>query len=208
MFFYIQESKEFLRKHLHRSNFINEVTGLLWKKGIKVIMCYENFLNSYFVEFVWPAAFPAWGCFFILHRLTRDKQKTSFLLHCFLKDSSCITCYDKASFVKVACTLDFRWTRFNNSKSYGASVETLLVRHKIVSVLDPYGFTSYLKFLGKITRLICRDPYGLYEFHGLTKAMFISYSSNLPIKNRSSVPEVFLGKGVLKIWSKFTGEHP
>ena len=25
---------------------------------------------------------------------------------------------------------------------------------------------------------------------------------------RSSHPEVFLGKGVLKIWSKFTGEHP
>ena len=27
-------------------------------------------------------------------------------------------------------------------------------------------------------------------------------------KNRSSHPEVFLGKGVLKICSKFTGEHP
>ena len=27
-------------------------------------------------------------------------------------------------------------------------------------------------------------------------------------KNRSSPPEVFLGKGVLKICSKFTGEHP
>ena len=26
--------------------------------------------------------------------------------------------------------------------------------------------------------------------------------------NRSSHPEVFLGKGVLKIYSKFTGEHP
>ena len=25
---------------------------------------------------------------------------------------------------------------------------------------------------------------------------------------RSSRPEVFLGKGVLKIWSKFAGEHP
>ena len=23
-----------------------------------------------------------------------------------------------------------------------------------------------------------------------------------------SLPEIFLGKGVLKIWSKFTGEHP
>ena len=27
-------------------------------------------------------------------------------------------------------------------------------------------------------------------------------------KDRSSHPEVFLGKGVLKIYSKFTGEHP
>ena len=26
--------------------------------------------------------------------------------------------------------------------------------------------------------------------------------------NRSSHPELFLGKGVLKIFSKFTGEHP
>ena len=35
------------------------------------------------------------------------------------------------------------------------------------------------------------------EFHGL---YLTSY--------RSSHPEVFLGKGVLKICSKFTGEHP
>ena len=35
-------------------------------------------------------------------------------------------------------------------------------------------------------------------------------SPNLPLKGsrRSSRPEVFLGKGVLKIFSKFTGEHP
>ena len=26
--------------------------------------------------------------------------------------------------------------------------------------------------------------------------------------SRSSPPEVFLGKDVLEIWSKFTGEHP
>ena len=29
-----------------------------------------------------------------------------------------------------------------------------------------------------------------------------------PAVRRSSPPEVFLGKGVLKICSKFTGEHP
>ena len=28
------------------------------------------------------------------------------------------------------------------------------------------------------------------------------------VRVRSSRPGVFLGKGVLKIWSKFTGEHP
>ena len=31
---------------------------------------------------------------------------------------------------------------------------------------------------------------------------------NLITNYRSSLPEVFLGKRVLKIWSKFTGEHP
>ena len=35
-------------------------------------------------------------------------------------------------------------------------------------------------------------------------------SPNLPLKgtHRSSRPEVFLGKDVLRIFSKFTGEHP
>ena len=31
---------------------------------------------------------------------------------------------------------------------------------------------------------------------------------NLITNYRSSPPEVFLGKRALKIWSKFTGEHP
>ena len=31
---------------------------------------------------------------------------------------------------------------------------------------------------------------------------------NTPLRYRSSLPELFLGKGVLKICSKFTGEHP
>ena len=34
------------------------------------------------------------------------------------------------------------------------------------------------------------------------------FLSNVLILCRSSPPEVFLGKGVLKICSKFTGEHP
>ena len=32
--------------------------------------------------------------------------------------------------------------------------------------------------------------------------------SHIPFDFRSSPPEVFLGKGVLKICSRFTGEHP
>ena len=36
----------------------------------------------------------------------------------------------------------------------------------------------------------------------------LSFVQNLCLKYRSIPPEVFLGKGVLKICSKFTGEHP
>ena len=36
----------------------------------------------------------------------------------------------------------------------------------------------------------------------------IGYSIHGLLQIRSSPPEVFFGKGVLKIWSKFTGEHP
>ena len=43
-------------------------------------------------------------------------------------------------------------------------------------------------------------------FVKLTSSLVIS-SKNL-YNNRSSRPEVFLGKGVLKICSRFTGEHP
>ena len=42
---------------------------------------------------------------------------------------------------------------------------------------------------------------------GLENDLPKNLSKNVP-KNRSSHPEVFLGKSILKIWSKFTGEHP
>ena len=35
-----------------------------------------------------------------------------------------------------------------------------------------------------------------------------AHKMNTLLKNRSSPPGVFLGKGVLKICNKFTGEHP
>ena len=36
----------------------------------------------------------------------------------------------------------------------------------------------------------------------------LTFSFSILTEIRSSHPEVFLGKGVLKIYSKFTGEHP
>ena len=41
---------------------------------------------------------------------------------------------------------------------------------------------------------------------GLT-TLSLKFSDNLPMSNRTSRPQVFLGKGILKICSKFTGEH-
>ena len=43
------------------------------------------------------------------------------------------------------------------------------------------------------------------EYQCINYIMIISKKKK---NDRSSHPEVFLGKGVLKIWSKFTGEHP
>ena len=40
------------------------------------------------------------------------------------------------------------------------------------------------------------------------RRMLFQESAYKIASNRSSHPEVFLGKGVLKICSKFTGEHP
>ena len=43
------------------------------------------------------------------------------------------------------------------------------------------------------------------KLHDLFRIIYDTYEG---YKSRSSPPEVFLGKGVLKICSKFTGEHP
>ena len=52
-----------------------------------------------------------------------------------------------------------------------------------------------------------------FFFHRLIQILVVTavgphYQYNLHFKGRSRPPEVFLGKGVLKICSKFTGEHP
>ena len=39
-------------------------------------------------------------------------------------------------------------------------------------------------------------------------SLLLSFSKYIPLRHRSSRPEVFLRKGVLKICSKFKGEHP
>ena len=45
------------------------------------------------------------------------------------------------------------------------------------------------------------------NFFNKTISQFESYNFTIS-ETRSSLPEVFLGEGVLKICSKFTGEHP
>ena len=49
---------------------------------------------------------------------------------------------------------------------------------------------------------------GLHNLKNIFKFLF-TLSAGLHLRtNRSSPPEAFLGKGVLKIWSKFIWEHP
>ena len=66
--------------------------------------------------------------------------------------------------------------------------------------IDGIDFTNSVKamfprdFAGKVNKFLCQNSN--YQ-RSLIRQIF-----------RSSSPEVFLGKGVLKICSKFTGEHP
>ena len=62
---------------------------------------------------------------------------------------------------------------------------------------------TYTLWLGNISKLCSKNNVkkkktGLRE---VVKDLYVDYV-------RSSRPEVFLWRGVLKIWSKFTGEHP
>ena len=45
------------------------------------------------------------------------------------------------------------------------------------------------------------------KIHRGLSTLSLKFSDNLPMSNRTSRPQVFLGKGILKICSKFTGEH-
>ena len=47
-----------------------------------------------------------------------------------------------------------------------------------------------------------------FKYYFKAQNMFRFIGKNVNKITRSSHQEVFLGKGVLKIWSKFTGEHP
>ena len=59
--------------------------------------------------------------------------------------------------------------------------------------------------------LLCKSvDLFLYDRDPIIKELIVSLDRlmNVIAKTRSSRPEVFLGKGVLKLSSKFTGEHP
>ena len=67
----------------------------------------------------------------------------------------------------------------------------------------------YIPFWKKNSKMALMKSLQLLSFSyepdlNLTPWIFFSWMSSF----RSSHPEVFLGKGVLKICSKFTGEHP
>ena len=51
-------------------------------------------------------------------------------------------------------------------------------------------------------------PVKIRDFSSSLKSDNYGTCISKPIHFRSSLPEVILGKGVLKICSKFTGEHP
>ena len=47
----------------------------------------------------------------------------------------------------------------------------------------------------------------IQKIHGSLSTLSLKFSDNLPMSYRKSHPQVFLGKGILKICSKFTWEH-
>ena len=71
----------------------------------------------------------------------------------------------------------------------------------------PVDFATYTEEILNELYFLCSDSMSL-SLHSLIimgQDHFLAYKL---IFFRSSPPEVFLGKGVLKICSKFTGEHP
>ena len=63
--------------------------------------------------------------------------------------------------------------------------------------------------IGEITVFFRREVLRKTQSNSLLIKIFKSDRSFFPLsKLRSSHPEVFLGKGILKICSKFIGEHP
>ena len=82
-----------------------------------------------------------------------------------------------------------------------------------------YILTECMKFVFKtlIQRefdVICDATDATIRPTGRPDVIYCTYSDNYlhPVNHqdidRSSPPEMFLGKGVLKIFSKFTGKHP
>ena len=83
-----------------------------------------------------------------------------------------------------------------------------------VSFLPDKNCVLCLDILSKPRHLFPVFPKDYMDFSievfisGFQRSSFWQTDSLYPMQSRSSHPEVFLGKGVLKVCSKFTGEHP
>ena len=76
---------------------------------------------------------------------------------------------------------------------------------------DLVTFTE--KSLNKKLHLLYNEACGAFVLGTVFKTSYLKNNSDSTLRNwkgvnRNSRPGVFLGKGVLKICSKFTGEHP
>ena len=78
---------------------------------------------------------------------------------------------------------------------------------QILNHVDPYRLQLTI-FLDTTTKSVLLEVILIkFKMYRIESIIFIKHSLTVT-KFRSSLPEVFLGKGVLKICSKLTGEHP
>ena len=90
---------------------------------------------------------------------------------------------------------------FVNESINSLKQEVIKVRQTILC-----GLYNYL-IVGMLTKIIISLTIKSNK-KNISYYLTLSHSGNASKKIKSSRPKVFLGKGVLKIYSKFTGEHP
>ena len=90
---------------------------------------------------------------------------------------------------KITLESDFVLSQIKESQSSGSCLEEFTKEQKVIFLL----FTPKLDYLAIQLQLATQQKIIKYMLFALC---------------RSSYPEVFLGKGVLEICIKFTGEHP